>query len=458
MRTLRLSRRTVVRGLVGGGAVTVGLPPLEAMFNGNGTALADGSALPRRLGVFFWGNGVRLANWTPAATGPDYPLSRSLMALAPVRKYVNLVSGMDIKIPASQGHHTGTVGILSGAPLISQPKGTAAFRSTFSKPSVDQIAAAELGKLTQFKSLEVGVSRRLNRSEGTTLWYLSHNGPDSPNPPIYAPADVFKRLFGGGDPSGAAPGVAPEKIALLRKSVLDGVIADLNRLKTRASTADRTRLDQHLDNVRGIEKRLTPAGGGTARAGGTCTVPKAPGTFPDTAQGEQLEPIMSAMSDLIAVALACDQTRVFSVMFSGSVCSTVYWQVDVHGGHHSLTHDEPGDQPQIQAATEFTMKMFGLLLQALANTPEGAGNLLDNSAIVASSDTAEGRAHSIRDYPIVVGGRGGGFLKSPGVHYRSKGENTSTVLLSLLHAAGVNAAGFGDGTGRATTGCTAIEA
>jgi hypothetical protein len=104
------------------------------------------------------------------------------------------------------------------------------------------------------------------------------------------------------------------------------------------------------------------------------------------------------------------------------------------------------------------MKLFGILLAALKNTPDGAGNLLDSCAIMASSDCSEGKSHSNRDYPIVVAGRGGGALKFPGVHYRGKAENTSMVGLSLLRACGVTAASFGDGTGRATTGCTAIEA
>ena len=110
------------------------------------------------------------------------------------------------------------------------------------------------------------------------------------------------------------------------------------------------------------------------------------------------------MSDLIALALACDQTRVFSIMFSGSTATTVFWQVNVIRGHHQLSHDEAGDQPQIQATTVFTMKMFSMLLQKLKASPEGPGNLLDSCAILASSDCAEGKSHSNRDYPILVAG------------------------------------------------------
>ena len=166
---------------------------------------------------------------------------------------------------------------------------------------------------------------------------------------------------------------------------------------------------------------------------------------------------MQAMSDLVAMAFACDQTRVFSIMFSGSVGSTVFWEVMATTGHHSLTHDEPGDQPLVHASTIFTMKQFAKLLAALKAVPEGAGNLLDNSAILASSDVADGRDHSITDYPILVAGKAGGALKYPSVHYRSKGENTSNVLLTILNAVGVPLTQFGDQGGLTSTRCTDIE-
>ena len=461
-----MNRRTLLRGLLGGTAVSFGLPTLEAMLSSSGTAFAQAGGLPQRLGLFFWGNGVRLKLWNPAATGPGWALSPALMPLGPVKDYLNVFSGMDPKIPNSQGHHTGEVGILSGHPLLSQPKGGAPFRSTFTAPSLDQVVAAETGKLTRFKSLEVGISRRVNRSEGTTLQYISHNGPDSANPPIYEPAAVFNRLFGGDfkppvpampGGGGAATDGAIEKATLLRRSVLDAVSRDIDALKGRVGVGDRRRLEQHFEHVRGIERRLQ-TGGGVPGASAGCSVPKMPGMFADTPQGEPLEPVMTAMSDLIALALACDQTRAFSVMFSGSTATTVFWQVDVTRGHHQLSHDEAGDQPQIQATTVFTMKMLGILLDRLKATPEGAGNLLDNCAILSSSDCAEGKSHSNKDYPILIAGRAGGKLKFPGIHHRAPGENTNQVLLTLLRAVGLPKTSFGINNSLTSVGCSAIEA
>ena len=458
----RISRRTVLRGALGGVGIGFALPPLEAMFNGNGTAYASGAAIPTRLGIFFWGNGVKPDRWNPAGTGAGWPSSPSLMPLETlgVKDYVNVVSGTRITSGDQRGHHAGTVGILSGAPLITQDAGGAPYRSTFSKPSIDQVAAGIIGKTSKYKSIEVGISTRINVSEGTSLRYLSHSGPDSPNPPEYDPAKVFNRLFGVGFTPPGAPGMPVVDATLAyRKSVLDAVLTDLNRVRARSGAVDRARLDKHADGVRSIENRLVSTGTDVP-ASVACKLPLKPSSFADMNGRELIEEKTKAMGDLLAMAMACNLTRVFSMMFSGSVASTVYWQVGLTGGHHQITHDEPGIQPQVQASTVFTVKMFGTLLQSLKAIPEGAGNVLDSCAIMASSDTSDGRFHNIRDYPILVAGKAGGFLKYPGIHYRSPtgDESCSTVLLTMLRAVGTGLDRAGDGPGLATTSCTAIEA
>jgi hypothetical protein len=458
----RISRRAVLRGLAGGVGISVALPPLEAMFNGNGTAYADGTEIPKRLGVFFWGNGVKPDRWVPTTTGSAWTPSPALVPLetAGVKDYVNVVTGTLITSGGERGHHAGTVGILSGAPLVSQTANGAPYRSTFSKPSIDQVAAGIIGVGTRYKSIEVGISTRVNTVEGTTLRYLSHNGPDSANPPEYDPSKLYDRIFGAGfTPPGAPTTPVVDATLAYRKSVLDVVLGDLGRVRARAGAADKRRLDRHAEGIRSIENRLTSTSTGVPPAA-SCKLPIKPNAFADQAGKEQLEPKTKAMSDLLAIALACNQTRVFSMMFSGSVASTVYWQVGITGGHHQLTHDEQGMQPQVQASTVFTVQMFAVLLNALKAVPEGAGNVLDNCAILASTDTSDGRFHNIRDYPILVGGKGGGFLKYPGVHYRSQTgtESTSTTLLTVLRAAGTGLNQVGAGGGLVTSSCSGIEA
>jgi hypothetical protein len=437
-----LDRRTLLRGALGGAAASLALPPLEVMLDGHGTALASGRPLPRRLGVFFWGNGVRLAQWTPRQRGRAWELSEELAPLALVKDHVSVVSGMDVKTGNEQGHHAGSVGILSGCPMVSQPHPASAYASTFSGPSIDQVAADAIGRQTRFRSLELGVSRRVTENEGTTLLYLSHRGPDNPNPPEYDPQVVFDRLVGK---SGQVVGDSP-----LGRSVLDVVAQDARALAARVSGNDRRRLDQHLQSVREIERRVArPA---------QCRGAAFPASFREEDGKEPLVELHEAMCRLAALAWSCDLTRVFSLQFSGSVATTVYWQVGEDKPHHQLTHDEAGEQPVVHAATVFVMHRFARLLQELADTPDGAGSLLDHAAILASSDTAEGKEHSLKDYPILVAGRAGGRLRHPGIHYRSdKGENTSKVLLTVLRAVGCRLERFGAKGGRVEDGVSAIE-
>lgn len=458
-----LPRRHVLRGMVGGALASVGLPLLERMGNGGGTALASGAPIPRRLGIFFWGNGCKLDRWVPrrslADGTPDWELSPELAPLAKVKRYVSVVSGLNVKTGNERGHHGGTVAILSGAPMVSQPHPRSVYSSTFMLPSIDQVAARVIGTKTPFPSLEVGVSPGVTTSEGTTLRYLSHRGPDNPCPPEYDPRKVFDRLFGaaGLPGTGGAQGrSALERARMVGHSVLDVVAEDIRRLHADVGTHDSQRLDQHLTNIREIEMRMLkdwPRRPGCGRA-------RPPGNpFVRDDGKEPHAEVNDAMARLIAHALACDLTRSFSVMFSGSVGDTTYWQVGQTKSHHTMTHDEPGDQPLVHAATVFIVGQFARLLEIFQATPEGAGNLLDSCAILGTTDLPEGKDHGWNDYPILVAGRAGGALRHPGVHYRSRtGENTSIVPLTLLRAVGLPLETFGRRGGLVSESCTAIEA
>ncbi|MCB9616031.1 MAG: DUF1552 domain-containing protein [Sandaracinus sp.] len=444
------SRRAMLRGVMAGSAVTIALPTFDFLLNENGNAYAQGDALPKRFGIYYWGNGVRPAQWNPSATGVGYTLSPALMPLAPVRRWVSCVSGMNIRTGNERGHHAGTVGILSGAPMIPQDPRGAPYASTFSAPSIDQVIASQIATGTAFRSLEIGISESVVRGEGSTLGYLSHNGPDDFNPPEYSPRALFDRVFGA---SFVGPDTEPviDPRLRLRRSVLDAVTQDAADMRRRLGAEDRRRLDQHLTGIRSLEERIAALEAMPDRPPlASCARP----TTPAESYGrDELVMRNQVMSEILAMAMACDQTRVFSNMFSGSVSGTRY--PDTSGGHHGLTHDEPGEQPMVQAITEFIMERFSDLLQALAAVPEGDGVLLDRCVILASSDTSDARAHSINDYPILVAGGGGGKLRGD-VHYRSSGENTSKVLLSCLRAMDLEMESFGRGGGQVSEACTEI--
>lgn len=451
-----LTRRNFLRGTAFGAPIVIGLPIFDYMLDDSGTAFAQGGELPRRFGIFFWGNGrgTEVNRWTPSQTGAGWNVSEELAPLEPYKDYINVVSGMDVKLSNSpQGHHKGSVGILSGRDFIAQEPENGPFRSTFAGPSIDQVIAAEIGQTTPFRSLEIGISERLIRGEGTTLQFLSHNGPDNPNPQEYNPAALFERIFDVSPEVGADAGLILAGTEM-KRSVLDNVNGQLNALRQRVGTSDRARLDQHLTNIREIEQRLSS----TIGAGAQCTTPANPGDVPAHPDGEPLVARMQTMSDLAALALACDITRVFTFHFSGSAANPVFHQVDVFEGNHVLSHEGDAAQDEIVRSTIFTMEQFGVLLGALDAVSEGDRTLLQQCAIMASSDTSDGALHSVNDYPLLVAGGGGEYFKTPGVHYASDRENTSKVLLSLVRSMNIDAREFGEGGGRVTESCTAIEA
>jgi hypothetical protein len=448
-----LRRRTLLRGALGGGVgVALGLPTLEAMLNSQGTAYAQDGAFPKRFGFYFWGDGVRLEHWNPATTGAGFALSTSLMPLSNVKDHVSVVSGTEVRM-RGQGHHTGQAALATGSPYIQQDAGGAPYASTFKLPSIDQVIATawKVEESTPFRSLELGISSRLNKNEGTTLNFFSHNGPDNPNAPERDPKAVFTRLFTTGFVPGTTEPMGPDPRWALRKSVLDVVRQGAADLKGRIGRTDQIRVDQHLESIRGIENKITALEQGGGPLALSCTAPTEPGAIPKPQSGEPLIEITDALSDLLAVALACDLTRVFTISFSCGVSFTTFPEIGINTGRHGLSHDEGADQPGMQASTVFIIERLATFMEKLKAVTEGPGTLLDNCAVMASSDVSEGLPHSLDDYPVLVIGSAGGGLAYPGVHHRSDGQNTSDIHFSVLSALGVPVTSFGGEEGESST-------
>lgn len=450
-----LGRRTMLRGIAGGSAVALALPVLDAMLDNHGEAYAGGAALGRRMITWFWGNGVALNDpndgasglrWTPAGQGAAYELTPQLQPFSNVKDYVSIMSGFRVGAanPGRRGHHDGCV-MFAGHPFVELPPNGANYASKFGGPTIDQVAAAAIGSQTFLPSIQVAVSKRIIGSEGPTLQFLSHQGPDQPLNQQFDPREVWNQLFGSftvpDDPT------KPHRIASL-----DAVKADVERLKMRVGTADRMRLDAHLASVEQIRSQIDALAP-------VCEIPPMAQQNNDDIEGqEQLEAVNRAMSDLIVMAFACDVTRIASVQFTGSVGYTVFNTVGASSGHHDLTHDG-GQNDMVDATTVFTMQQLAYLLEALQASTEGAGNLLDNSVLLASSDASSGLTHSTDDMPIVVAGGGGGTLVHPGIHYRSpSGENTSDILLAILKSVVPEATEVGSENGYSNTPLAALLA
>lgn len=429
----RPSRRQVLRGLLRGAAVGVALPTFEYLLNSRGTAYADETALPDRFGLWFWGNGIRPEHWVPSTTGAGFSPSVELAPLGGLLDYVSVATGFEVKT-ATHPHHSGMAAILTGQKYYQLGTTRDTIVSTMARQTVDQDAADWFSGLAPFRSLELGVTRFHGTDEGTTFQHLSHNGPNNPNPAEYDPVTVYRRLF-------AAPSDPVRNLA--RQSVLDAVNGQIGRLSGQLGAADRARLEQHTESIRALELRL-------ASTYAACEPFDEPVAAADIDGLEQIEEKGALMADLLAYALACDLTRVFSVEWSTAGSGVYVWQVGATDGLHSTCHNESMPQDVVHAATTFTMEQLAHFLGRLRDTPEGDGNLLDRSAILCTSELSDGHIHSNQEYPFLLCGKGSGRLRG-GVHHRSSSlESVSRLSLTALHGAGVELASWGADEGYET--------
>jgi hypothetical protein len=371
-------------------------------------------------------------------------LSEQLEPLAPVKELITVVSGMSLHTDNIYPHTSGASGILTGSNLKAYEDGRE--DGTFALPSIDQLIAGHIGNDTIYRSLETGAVPGTNGN--------SYNGPNNKNPPELSPYAFYERIFGA---SFREPGEDAEvdPTLALRRSVLDAVMVDIDQLSKRVGSADKIRLEQHFTGVRELELRLARLQEDPPNLD-ACMRPDVPDeAFPQVEGRFPIQAIHRAMTDLIVMAVACDQTRVFSHWFSDPLTNKLF--PDATMGHHSLTHDEPGEQPEVNMVTKFIMGELAYMVEQLALVPEGDETVLDHMVLLATSETSKGQTHSFDEMPIVLAGHGCGALKQ-GVHHRSAtGENASHVMLSVVRAMGINAPSFGVDAGEVSDGLSEIE-
>jgi hypothetical protein len=437
-----LNRRAMLRGMMGGVGVAVGLPILESMLNSHGTALAGGGTIPVRMITWFFGNGVNKKRWVPGGLttpiqGADYPISEALVPLTAVKDYVSIPTGFANRCGQQITHHEGMTlfnGFTFSQVCLHGPECNMGFYSNAGGPTIDQIAAGIIGTQTPVPSIQVGVSKRISGADfGTSMHALSHKSTSEPLFPERNPQDVFYTLFGSFMPQDDP--AKPSRIA-----VLNAVKEQAARLNGRLGVKDRQRLDAHLQGISELEAKinsLPPA----------CVAPGQPSeTNTDVGGVEPLEEVNTAMSDLIAYAFSCDVTRIASVLFHEGASDTVFPGTSTQG-HHGASHGfdvsatgvetDFGGLNDFNIGLEFTMTQFAYLLTKLQGTPDGTGTLLDNCAILAGSDCMDGWSHDFdqwRHLACIVAGGGGGRLVHPGIHTVQEGRNISDVALTVLQA------------------------
>lgn len=440
MAKFSLERRTILRGLVGGSAVALGLPLLEAMLDDHGEAHADGSAPIKRFVSWFFGNGVYLPNFEPASTGATWELSPALEPLEPVKDYVNVCTGLWNRSRRTLAHHDGMC-VFSGYSVEPFFGGSLPYNSHMGGPTVDQLIADAIGDVTPLRALHVGCDRLPSVVDGgTTLAALSHAGPNQPHSPIHSPAEVWQQLFG----------TPPPDDRHLRRSILDAVQGDLGRLQRRLGSRDRKILDAHMDGVRDLERKV--------QALTLCEVPDEVLEENPAVPDQDLTLVGDLMDDLITVAFKCDITRVATHLFHYGAGQFRFHMIGQAGyEHHTDNTHQGGDaNGRYTAVVRYCMERLAHLAENLREEVDPAGgNLLDSTIIYCSTDCSHGWSHSLRRQPILLVGHAHDSLEFPGIHYQAvpyggsgsqpdAAGNTSDVLLTVLQAYDPSATQVGD--------------
>jgi hypothetical protein len=447
-----ISRRTVLRGA----GVTLALPMLEAMVPALTAQRLTSAGRPRvRLACLEMVHGSAGATkfgaernmWSPAAAGHEFDLTpTSLKPLEPFRDSLTIVSNTDCRMAeAFSDNEVGGDHNRSSAAYLTQSKPKQTLGSdVHSGISLDQVYAKKFGQDSAIPSVQLAIES--DDTGGCHYGYacvymgpISWASPTQPLPMIRDPRMVFDQLFGvGSTPS--------ERSARRRtdRSILDWISREVGRLRGDVGPTDRGRLDQYLNDVREVERRIQNIEEHNAR-GESSQFPMAPVGVPDSFHEH-----VQIMFDLQALAFMSDVTRVSSFKLSRDATGRVYPESGVRTAFHAASHHGE-DEAQILdfgKINTYHVSMLPYFLEKLKNAPDGDGNLLDNTVVLYGSPMGDSNLHNHRRCPLFLAGHGGGQLKG-NLHVKAAdGTPMANVFLTLLHRLGVDdMESFGDSNG-----------
>ncbi len=423
------SRRRVLRGVVGGSAVTVGLPLLNCFLNGNGTALANGAPMPVRFATWYWALGMQKKIFVPKTVGANYDLPEELQPLKDVKQHINVYSDFDVLRDSSAAvcHYTGWVALRCGA----VPKG----RGDLPSPSLDVYVAQKIGTGTRFPALYATATGNPTNS-------YSFRGPNALNPSVASPLELYNQVFGADFQDPNTPVFTPNPRVMVKRSVLSGVLEQAKDLERNLGSEDRARMDQYFTGLRDLERQL--AGQlEKPRPIAACRAPTKPAEIPVGLPWERIALRHKLMTEILQMAVVCDQTRVVNMVGSSQEAT----KEGVAQAHHNTTHEEPVDealgyQPLTSFFTRRAMDNWAQFVGAFANAKEGDGTVLDNMLIYADSDQSYARVHGLDGLPMFTAGRAGGRLKT-GIHVNGAHTPGSRVGYTALRTMGVDMEAWG---------------
>lgn len=422
-----LSRRSVLRGL----GTSVGLPLLDAMVPA-ATALAQTAAtIQPRLGFVYFPHGAVMEHWVPAATGTGFEVSEILAPAAAHKNKMTIVSGLRNKPAESNDPHGIVVGTWLRCVAPNDPSGRGV--------TADQIAAQQIGQGTTFPSIEVGTPSGGPCAPGFSCSFgssIAFPTPDVGLPIENNPRKLFFQLFGQGDD-------AAERAAIVDEtgSILDSIMSDANTLQRKLGAEDIARVDNYLESVREVERRVQMM---KSQDLSGVEIPAAPVGIPSN-----FEEHLTILFDLIALAYQINLTNVATFLMEKEVSMRTYANLGVTEAFHPLSHhgDDPAKKERLTRVQAFHTQVFTKFLDRLDSMQEGNGTVLDNSIILFGSNMSNSDKHNQDPLPNAVFGLGGGTIR--GGQHLAYEQNTphANLLLTLLNRAGVEQESFGDATG-----------
>lgn len=428
------------RRFLGGGSAIVALPFMESLLPR--AARAQAMSIPKRLIYYYVPNGINMATFKPTASGSGYPTPPMLMPLEALKGDFSVISGLENAPARPDGPGDHAAGTASFITCAHANKSETVIQLGI---SADQVAAKAIGAATRIPSMQLGTSGGSgagNCDSGYSCAYarnISWVDATTPLPKITDPGKVFDQIFAGTDPTQSAAAAAKRRA--YDQSVLDLVIGDVKSLTPKLGRTDNVKLQQYLDGVRDVEKRIMTA----APSGAQCTGGARPATNPDFSTRINL------MSDLMVLAMQCDATRVFTFMMGNAGSGQTFPDLGISSGHHEISH-HAGDATKIAQLAQigqWEITKLAYLMTKMKAVTEGTSNMLYNSTIFFSSDISDGNRHNHDDMPIILAGHGGGAL-TPGRHVVFPGsmkQKVSNLLVTTLATVGVVNPALGDSTG-----------
>ncbi len=430
-----LPRRTFLRTV----GATMALPMLDAMVPAATAASKTPLGQAKRLGFVFMPMGCDESRWTPGSEGDLSQLSPILQSLEPVKDQLSVLTNMELANAYPGSHATSNSSFLSAA-KARHTEGNDYYLGT----TVDQVAAKQLGQHTQLPSLELSMDLMQTVGQcdnGYACVYqnnLSWSTPTTPLPAEAHPRMVFESLFGDG-------GSAQERQAALkeRASLLDAFRQDVARLKRDLGAADRARMDDYLETIREVERRIQQAEASV----GDHPLPDldrpigVPAAYADHAR---------LMFDLQCLAYQGDVTRVITFQLARETSNRTYPEIGVPDPHHPLSHhgNDPDKIARMAKINQFHVSLFSEYVQKLKATPDGDGSLLDSTLLLYGSGIGNPNIHDHTNLPtLVAGGAATGMRGHRHIRYHQP-TPLANLHLSLLDRVGVRLDAFADSDGK----------